>query len=219
MLMHTTLRSQTPASIADKRQSMVVPYPVANSTPVPWGLCRYVTSSNIQKVPCGGELSSMCARLMDVLQNTRYKHTSVLFELFSSRQYMNAKGLDEMAYAGRSADIQCLCMVQWESDDHTSAKTKDELNEAREVAQSIIRLGKPGEGPVYGNYRAYDLVYRWTAIDGSTNLLPSAQSLTSKVTIWLKASLVTSTTSCRTSKPSTTRTSCSTSGSRSLLLL
>jgi hypothetical protein len=150
---------------------MVVPYPVANSTPVPWGLCRYVTSSNIQKVPVGAELSSMCARLMDVLQNTRYKHTSVLFELFSSRQYMNAKGLDEMAYAGRSADIQSLCMVQWESDDHTSAKTKDELNEAREVAKSIIRLGKPGEGPVYGNYRAYDLAYPWPANAESTNLL------------------------------------------------
>jgi hypothetical protein len=131
---------------------MMVPYPATNATEIPWGLCRYSKSSAIPRFPVGSELASICSKVLELHHNTIYTDSTVAFEDLSPRSNLNdASGLQ---FAGRSRNIQALCILEWYTEDPTSEKTKKELMRAREVAKGIIHLCDPGEGLVYGNYGA-----------------------------------------------------------------
>lgn len=140
-------------ALADKKQAMMVPYPATNGTEIPWGLCRYSKSSAIPRFPVGSELASICSKVLDLHHNTIYTDSTVVFEDLSPRSNLNdASGLQDMAFAGRSRNVQAACLLEWHTEDSTSEKTKKELIEARELTKGIIHLCDPGEGTVYSNY-------------------------------------------------------------------
>jgi hypothetical protein len=138
---------------------MMVPYPATNGTEIPWGLCRYSKSSAIPRFPVGSELASICSKVLDLHHNTIYTDSTVVFEDLSPRSNLNdASGLQDMAFAGRSRNVQAACLLEWHTEDSTSEKTKKELIEARELTKGIIHLCDPGEGTVYSNYGASPVV-------------------------------------------------------------